>query len=138
MAVYQRWLQDVITGALGSASIKAMLVTATYAQDPSHHYRADISDEISGSGYTTGGVAVTGVAVNADDGLGEVMLNCDDVVFGSLGATDIAGIIFYVDTGSSATDVLVAADLFGPVDTSTLQTYTYTPDAAGIVCALQQ
>ncbi|GAB3863315.1 hypothetical protein GCM10028801_30650 [Nocardioides maradonensis] len=133
MATYQKWLEDVMTAELGSAVIKVMLVTSSYVQSSTDHYRADIADEISGSGYTAGGLTATGVTLTP--GTGTVTLSCDQIDFGALGATDIAGAIFYISTGSSATDRLLAADLFGPVDTSAISSYTYVPDPTGLMIA---
>jgi hypothetical protein len=43
-----------------SHSYKAMLVTGSYAEDRgAHSKRSSITNEVSGTGYTTGGVALT-------------------------------------------------------------------------------
>src|SRR5690242_11682894 len=42
-----------------SDTIKAMLVTSSYAFSASHAYKSDITNEVTGTGYTAGGTAVT-------------------------------------------------------------------------------
>lgn len=47
---------------LGSDSIKAMLCTSTYTPNQgTHKYKSDVTNEISGTGYTATGVALTSV-----------------------------------------------------------------------------
>lgn len=48
---------------LDSDTIKAMLVTNAYAPSPSHCYKSDVTNEVTGTGYTAGGATLTGVTV---------------------------------------------------------------------------
>lgn len=137
MSVHVPWFQDVLAVDtwLAGKTINALLVTDIYVDDPAITTRDGIVDEVTGTGYTTGGVTVTGVA--AVDTATGVALTCDVVDFGASLTLDgwVGGIVFYVDTGDAATDQIVSADVFeserqieaigSPV--------TYTPAEEGFV-----
>lgn len=59
--IYDSFLADMASGAANTShSYKAMLVTGSYAEDRgAHSKRSSITNEVSGTGYTTGGVALT-------------------------------------------------------------------------------
>ena len=59
--IYDSFLADLASGnANTSHSYKAMLVTGSYAEDRgAHSKRSSITNEVSGTGYTAGGVALT-------------------------------------------------------------------------------
>lgn len=134
MAVYQKWLKSMMDAEFASTTIKVMLVDSTYVQDQAHEFRSDITGEITGSGYTAGGATATGVTITLTAG-GQTTMTCDPIAFGSLAATDIAGAIFYISTGTSTTDRIIAFDGFGSIPTATTSVYTYNPDPSGVVVA---
>ena len=134
MAVYGAWMEQVLEQWLVGKSLRAMLVTAAYDQSQAHTVRADITaTEIVGTGYTAGGADVSGVAVTFDSATGQASITCASIEFGAIDTTDIAGIVFYVDTGNALTDVLVAADLFGPAEVADVISFTYAPSTDGLV-----
>lgn len=133
MAVYRSWVQDVFTEWLAGAAVKALLVDSAYVPDEAHEFRAAITGEVAGTGYTAGGAAVTGVTVAV--GTGVVTITCDDVDFGEIELAEVAGIVFYADTGAAATDDLLAVDLFDPVEVSDAVKFIYRPPASGLVAA---
>jgi hypothetical protein len=60
--IYDSALFDLVTGAIDSDNdtFKVLLVTSTYVPNKGTHVkRSDITNESSGTGYTTGGAAVT-------------------------------------------------------------------------------
>lgn len=71
-------LVDLTTGP-----IKVALFTASYVPDQNvDAVWTDISaNEASGTGYSTGGMAITGVGWAYDAGPGVVKLTCDQIVF---------------------------------------------------------
>jgi hypothetical protein len=100
-----------------SDTIKLMLVTSAYTPNQdTHDYRDDVTGEISGTGYTAGGVSLTGKSRSYDSGTNEERLDADDIVFSSLdpstafrwgvgykargGAASADELIFYVDFGA--------------------------------------
>lgn len=133
MSAYLPWLESIFAG-LDTATVKAMLLTDSYVVDLTDQYRADVTaSEVTGTGYTAGGVAVTGLAVTRDDANGRLVVVLDDVSFGTIDVANIGAIVLYVDTGSSATDVLIGIDVFGTTSATGSDTYTYLVNTDGFM-----
>lgn len=123
--IYHAFFERLGRGAgdLQSLTVKCFLVTSSYTFDPDHDFFNDITNEVSGTGYTAGGATVT-VTVTDDDANNRV-----DIVLGQaqwLASTITArGAGYYVDTGGAAsTDWLIAFIDFGTDQTSTAGTFT--------------
>lgn len=127
MAVHGPWLSDALQAYLSGATVKATLVDDTYVEDPDQHYRAEITQEVGAT------ATASGVALSYDDILNQVLITCDPVAFGTLSLTGVGGVVFYVDNGSAATDVILVSDLFGSQDIS--GDFTYTPSDSGLIVA---
>lgn len=116
-----------------TASLAAMLATSSYVPDFGvHEFRSDVTDEVAGTGYTAGGLALTGVAVALDAVNSWVNIAADDADFGTLTVSGIAQLIVYVDTGSSATDLLVSCHTLPAPRSVTAGNFTYKFAADGI------
>lgn len=66
---YGKFLQSLFNKEIDidSDALKLMLCTSSYTPDQdAHRYKSDITNEVTGTGYTAGGVAVTGVSVSYD------------------------------------------------------------------------
>lgn len=93
--------------------LKAMLTTPSYTANlDTHQYRSQVTNEVTGTGYTTGGVALTGVALSQDTLLKRLKIVANTADFGVLTVPNIGQVVVYIDTGSSATDVLVSRHSF--------------------------
>ena len=59
--VYTSFLNDVFAGNCNTThSYKAMLVTSSYTEDrAAHSKRSNVTNEVTGTGYTAGGATVT-------------------------------------------------------------------------------
>lgn len=59
--VYNSFYRDVFTGAVDcdTDSFKIMLTTSSYTPSKSHSKRSDITNQVTGAGYTAGGNACT-------------------------------------------------------------------------------
>lgn len=59
--IYDSFLADLASGAANTShSYKGMLVTSGYAEDrAAHSKRSSITNEVTGTGYSAGGAAVT-------------------------------------------------------------------------------
>ena len=107
-------------------SFKVMLVTSAYTPDfDLHDFRNDVTNEVTGTGYTAGGAAVT-VTVNAVD----TANNRLDITLGgaSWGGSTIAGArgaVYYKSRGgaASADETIVYID-FGADVSTTSGTFT--------------
>jgi len=94
-----------------SSTIKVMLVDDTYTLDIDAHSNKDDIDalavEISGTGYTAGGQALTNKSKARDDTNDWAKNDADDAVWGSSTLT-ARGAIIYNDTGTPATSTLIS------------------------------
>ena len=123
--IYNSCLNDMATGAIDfdTNSFKIELVTSSYTPNKdTHTKRSDVTNEISGTGYTAGGVS-TAVTVTNDTANDRIDINFADVSWSSATLTAAAAVI-YKTTGTSSTDNLVAYLDFGGNVTSTNGTFT--------------
>lgn len=89
---------------LDTDTIKVMLVTSSYTPDQdAHDFRDDVSDEVSGTGYSASGVALANKAVTADNTDNESVVDADDVAWSSSTIT-ARGAVLYKSRGGAASD----------------------------------
>ena len=123
--IYNSALNDMATGAIDfdTNSFKIILVTSSYTPNKdTHTKRSDVTNEVSGTGYTAGG-DLTSVTVTNDTANDRIDINFSDVSWSSATLTAAAAVI-YKTTGTSSTDNLVAYLDFGGNVTSTNGTFT--------------
>lgn len=123
--IYHNFFERLGRGAgdLQSLTVKCALVTSGYTFDKDHDFFNDITNEITGTGYTAGGATVT-VTVTDDDANDRV-----DIVLGQAQWTTATltarGAVYYVDTGGAAsTDWLIAYLDFTTDRSSSAGTFT--------------
>lgn len=139
MPASAKWYGKALEGQYGSDSanrvdwasdtIKVALCTSSYAPDQdAHDYFSDVTNEVSGPGYTAGGVALGTKSVNYDASTNTTSLRA--------GASSWSGATFtcryaviYKDTGSAATSPLLGYVDFGGDETVSSGTFTITWDA---------
>lgn len=89
--------------------VKVGLVTSTYTVNiDTHEDWADITNELSGTGYTAGGAALANEAVTKDTTDDEGVFDADDVTWSSIDAGTADAAILYKNTGTPATSLLIA------------------------------
>lgn len=99
------------------ATFRLMLVTSAYVYSDDHNTRSDVTGEITNTGYTSGGDAITGRTVTQEDTANEGRYEAADVTFSPIDAGDLpASAIVYLDTGNPATDDLVCCLTLSTVD----------------------
>ena len=133
--IYNSLAEDMANGnvVLGSDSFKLMLVTSAYAPNSdTHTKRSDVTNEISGGGYTAGGNALAGVTVTNDTANDRLVFDANDVVFTALTNT-FRGAVLYKDTGVAANDNLVMYFDFTSDQTGTGGDVTIQFNANGII-----
>ncbi len=114
-------------------TFKILLVTSTYVYDADHNVRSDITNEITNTGYTSGGDALVGRTVNQNDATNEAEYDAPDHTFTSINAGDQpASAIVYRDTGSAATDDLVCFLSLSPAAVPAGSPYRILFDAVGL------
>jgi hypothetical protein len=128
MASYQytSYFNDVFKGNIDmdTDTFKVMLVTSSYTPSRNHTKRSDITNEVSGTGYTAGGNTAT-VTVSAVD----TTNNRQDCVLGgttwSTSTITARYAVYYKSRGgASSADELVGINDFGADVITTAGTFT--------------
>ena len=129
--IYDSFLSDVFAGNCTTASTyKAMLVTSAYTEDRgAHSKRSSVTSEVTGTGYTAGGVTLT-LTASLNTTTHVLTLTIPTVSWTSSTIT-ARKLIVYRSTGTAATDNLVAcvdngADLVSTASTMTWNASTWT------------
>jgi len=126
--VYNSCIRDAVVGNIDfdTDTFKAMLVTSTYSASKGHSRRSpDVTNEVSGTGYTAGGNACT-VSVAAVDNLNnDVEISFTITSWTSATITARAAVI-YKSTGTASADPLVGYVDFGSDVSSTNGTFAVT------------
>ena len=133
--VYNYTKAELLRGhiALDSDTIKVALVTSSYTPDiDTHENFDDITNEVSGTGYTAGGAALANKAVTKDTTDDEGVFDADDLTWSSASITARAAIV-YKDTGTPATSQLVAYIDFTEDKTASGGDFTIQWNAEGIL-----
>jgi hypothetical protein len=123
--IYDSFIADVFAGTCTTASsYKAMLVTSAYTEDRgAHSRRSSVTSEVTGTGYTAGGVALT-LSATLNTTAHTLMLTIPTVSWASSTIT-ARKLIIYRTTGTAASDNLVACIDNGSNLISTASTMTW-------------
>ena len=114
-------------------SIKVALCTSSYvpAQD-THDYFNDITNEVTGTGYTAGGTALANKTATYTAGTNTWKFDADDTVWSTSTITARYAILYDASGGTAATNPLIGYVDFGADVSSSGGSFTITWDAAGI------
>jgi hypothetical protein len=124
--IYNSAIDDMARGAIDfdSNSFKALLVTSSYTPNKdTHDFRNDVTNEVTGTGYTAGGVT-TACTVTKDTANDRVTLQFAAVSWASSTITARALVIYKSLGGASSADALVAYNDFGSDVSSTAGTFS--------------
>lgn len=131
--VYGLSLQSLASGEInfGTATVKALLLDSTYSPDQDlHRYRASLTGEITGTGYTSGGVTLTNKQITYDGSSNTMSLDADNPTWAGLTAT-FRFLVFYVSTGVSTTAPLLSYVDLGADVVVAGTSFTYLIPAGG-------
>jgi hypothetical protein len=118
---------------LDTDTIKCMLVTSTYTPDiDAHSFKSSVTNEVSGTGYTAGGQALTTKTVTQDNTGDKGVFDADDVVWTTATIT-ARGAVLYKDTGVAGTSPLIAYIDFVTDKSSSGGSFTIQWNASGII-----
>ena len=142
MAVTAKWFGkgplhlcngDVIWKATGGSTIKAMLCDANYTPDQdAHEFKSSVTNEVTGTGYTAGGAALTLADPAYDAASNETRLDANDISWANSTITARYAVI-YKDTGNAATSPLLAWVDFGQLESSSSGSFTIQWATTGIL-----
>ena len=118
---------------LDTATVKVALTTSSYVPDvDTHDYFDDVTNEITGTGYTAGGATLASVTATYDTANNRVKIDAADPSW--TGATfTCRKAVFYVSTGVAGTSPLISCHEFTVDQTVTANTFTLLINADGIV-----
>jgi hypothetical protein len=109
-----------------------MLLTSAYTPSAAHAKRSDLTaSEVTGTGYTAGGQALTGVTVTASGT--NVIIDATDPVWPSSTITARYGAIYKHRGGAATADELVCLKDFGGNVISTSGSFTVTLGVDGFL-----
>ena len=117
----------------GSDTIKVALTTSAYTPDQdAHDFFNDITNEVTGTGYTAGGATLASKTSTYTSGTNTQALDAADVTWSSSTITARYGVI-YKSTGTASTSPLIGYVDFGADVISSGGPFTITWDAAGAI-----
>jgi hypothetical protein len=114
--IYNSALRDEAIGSIDydTDTFKVMLVTSTYTENKdTHTKRSDVTNEVVGTGYTSGGIAVTATVSAVDTVNDRVDITFAQVTWPVSTITARKAIYYKSRGGASTADELVAVDDFG-------------------------
>jgi hypothetical protein len=134
--IYGQGMLKIATGNvdLDTDAFKAMLTTVTYnpvAGQDTHTFRSDVTNEITGTGYTAGGVALGGITATYDAATNEVRWDWNDPSWAAATFTARIMVVYKSRGGAATADELVMWVDFGADETVTSGTFTYVVPATG-------
>lgn len=124
-----RFLPKRLADSYFTGSFKFMLVSAvpSEANLDAWAFRDDVTNEVSGAGYTAGGVAVTLTAGAVDTANNRVAVTISNLAPGWTSATlNALGGWVYKAVGTAATDQLISFVDFGGAVISTASDFSVT------------
>ncbi|MBI4822672.1 MAG: hypothetical protein HY805_00350 [Nitrospirae bacterium] len=133
--IYNSFKKKIADGNidLDTDTIKVLLVTSAYVPDQDlHDFKDDVTNEITGTGYTAGGQALANKTVTQDNTNNKAVFDADDVVWASSSLT-ARGAVIYKDTGTAGTSPLIAYIDFSADKTSSNGNFTIQWNASGIL-----
>lgn len=126
--VYNSCIRDAVVGNIDfdTDTFKMMLVTSTYTASKSHAKRSDITNEVTGTGYTTGGNACAVTVAATDNVNNDIEISFTVTSWTSATITARAGVIYKSRGGASSADELVGYVDFTSDVASTNGTFAVT------------
>lgn len=122
-------IKDEATGAIDydTDSFKVLLVTSSYTPNSdTHTKRSDVTNEVTGTGYSAGGASATVTVSAVDTANDRVDITLGAASWSTSTITARAGVYYKARGGASSADELVAYIDFGSDITSTAATFSLT------------
>jgi hypothetical protein len=111
-----------------------MLVTSSYIPNiDTHTKRSDVTNEVTGTGYTAGGATLANKTVTANTSTDRGVFDADDVSWASATITARGAVLYKSRGGASSADELICYVDLGSDITSTSGTFTLQWNSDGIV-----
>ena len=139
MTVSAKWFGQALLKALNKEidfdtdTVKVMLCTSTYTPDQdTHDYKDDVTNEVTGVGYSAGGATLASKTIAYDAGTNIIKLDAADTSWSTSTITARYAVI-YVDTGVASTSPLLGYVDFGGDESSSAGTFLIQWSTDGIL-----
>lgn len=127
----EKFFIDTAGESLEAEDNKVLMVTDSESPNfDTHDFRADIAAEVTGTGYTAGGAAITSTEITLSSGV--LTFDGADVSWSSSTIANAMAAVGYTNVGSAATDQLVWLSDFVSAASSSNGTFTIQWAAGGI------
>lgn len=128
-------IRAIVTGAidLDTDSFKMLLTNSTVlgeTEKDTFDFRNDITTEVTGTGYTAGGNAVTLTVAAVDAANNDVEITASAVSWAASTITATGAVIYKARGGASSADEVLCYLDFGGSVASTNGTFTVTPSGS--------
>ena len=133
--IYNSFKKKLMDGEIDlvNDTIKVALVTSGYTPDiDNHDYFDDITNEVSGTGYTAGGETLTNKSVTQNNTTDKGVFDADDVTWSNSTIT-ARGAVLYKSTGTDSTSPLIAYFDFGSDQSTTGADFVLRWNSSGII-----
>lgn len=119
---------------IDSDTLKVMLCTSTYTPNQdTHKYKSDVTNEVSGTGYTATGATLASVTSAYDGPSNTWTFDAADTSWTTSTITARYAVVYDSTPATDATRPLICYVDFGADVVSTAGTFTITWNASGIV-----
>jgi hypothetical protein len=143
MPVTSKWFGNALLGQYSSTAarrvdwdadtIRTSLHTSAYTPNQdTHDFWDDATNEISGTGYASPGLALTTSAPTYDSGTNEMRLDAADAQWTSASFTARIAVVYSDTAGASSTDPVLTYVDFGGDETVSSGTFTIQWDSTGV------
>ena len=135
MAIFNTFKKKVMSAVnLSSDNIKMALLQSGYTPDiDAHHNFSDVSNEVSGSGYTAGGQLLTGKTFLTDDTNDKGRFDCSDVVWSSSVISSARYALLYKSGATAGSSPLISYQDFGSDKSTNNTEFKVEVDASGLI-----
>jgi hypothetical protein len=135
--LYGQFLQQALNKEVDwdTDTIKVALLSNSYTPDQdAHNYFDDVASfEVTGTGYTQGGVTLANKTNTYNSATNVIVLDADDVTWSSSTITARYAVVYNASPATNATKPLIGYVDFGSDQSSSNGNFTITWDATGIV-----
>ncbi len=125
LSFYDSSARDFATGVVAwvSGTYNILLMTSSYTFSAAHNFRDDITNEVSGTGYTAGGNTAT-VTVTLDTVNDRVDISLGGTTWTTSTITARKAVYYKSRGGASSADEVIAVNDFGSDVSTTAGTFT--------------
>lgn len=128
----EKMLIDTAGESLEAEDNKMLMVTDSYTPNfDTHDFRNDITNEVSGTGYSAGGSALTSTEITLSSGT--LTFDAADLSWASSTISNAMASVLYFNVGADTTDQLVLLQDFVTAASTTNGTFTIQHSASGIL-----